>query len=173
VKQEMEKTIAAEVPDGVESHVERVANLEDYDKQLVAVVSITGSLSDHAGHHIVLPRLFFETKETDPFPPDDTRVLPVDMHYPAREQEQISYAFPSGFSLEGSPQDASLKWDENAAYTLHSKVDGNSIATLRILARGFTLLEPAEYGKLRGFYDKVATTDRQQLVLTSAQATSN
>ena len=173
LKQQMEKMIAAEVPDGIEAHVDRLGNLDDPNKQLVAAVPISGTFSDHAGSHIVLPRLFFETKETDPFPPDSSRVLPVDMHYPEQQQEQISYTFPSGFSLEGTPQDASLKWEENAVYTLRSKVDGNSVTNLRILARGFTLLEPAEYSKLRDFYDKVATSDRQQLVLTSAQATSN
>jgi hypothetical protein len=173
LKQQMEKMIAAEVPDGIEAHVDRLGNLDDPNKQLVAAVPISGTFSDHAGSHIVLPRLFFETKETDPFPPDSSRVLPVDMHYPEQQQEQITYTFPSGFSLEGTPQDASLKWEENAVYTLRSKVDGNSVTNLRILARGFTLLEPAEYSKLRDFYDKVATSDRQQLVLTSAQATSN
>jgi Transglutaminase-like superfamily/Domain of Unknown Function with PDB structure (DUF3857) len=171
-KQQMERILASEVPDGIEAHIDRVANLDDPDKQLVAVVPVTGSLSDHAGKNIVLPRLFFETKETDPFPADDARVLPVDMHYPSQEKEQITYSFPSGFSLEATPQDSSLKFEENAAYTLRSKMESNSITTGRVLTRGFTLLEPAEYGKLRDFYDKVATTDRQQLVLTSAQAAS-
>jgi hypothetical protein len=173
VKAQLNRMIASEIPDGIQANVDHVAFLDDPDKQLVAVVPVTGSFSDHAGKHIVLPRLFFETRETDPFPPEDPRALPVDMHYPAQEQEQITYQLPAGFALDGTPQDASLKWEENAAYQLHSKTEGNSITTLRVLARGFTLLEPSEYGKLREFYDKVATTDRQQLVLTGAQATTN
>lgn len=172
VKQQMERTIVAEVPDGVEAHIDHIANLDDPDKQLIAVVPITGTLSDHAGSHMAVPRLFFDTKETDPFPTDPNRTLPIDMHYPAQEQEQITYNFPSGFTLEGTPQDATLKWEQNAAYQLRSKTDANSITTGRILARGFTLLEASEYGKLRDFYDKVATTDRQQLVLTATQTSS-
>jgi transglutaminase-like putative cysteine protease len=172
VKQQMEGMIAAEVPNGIEAHIDHIANLDDPDKQLVAVIPVTGSLADHAGGHLVLPRLFFETKETDPFPADPNRMLPVDMHYPAQEQEQITYNLPPGFALEGTLQDASLKWEEIAAYQLRSKADAGSITTARILARGFTLLEPTEYGKLRDFYDKVATTDRQQLVLTAAQTSS-
>jgi len=172
VKEQMERMIAAEVPDGIAAHIDHIASLDDPDKQLVAVIPVTGSLADHAGSHMVLPRLFFETKETDPFPTDPNRMLPVDMHYPAQEQEQITYNLPAGFALEGTPQDVSLKWEENAAYQLRTKADANSISTGRILARGFTLLEPAEYGKLRDFYDKVATTDRQQIVLTAAQTSS-
>jgi Domain of Unknown Function with PDB structure (DUF3857)/Transglutaminase-like superfamily len=173
VKQQMERMIAAEVPNGVEAHIDQIANLDDPNKQLVAVVPVSGALADHAGGHLVLPRLFFETKETDPFPSDANRLLPVDMHYPAQEQEQITYNLPPGFGLETAPQDASLKWEENAAYQLRSKTEGNTITTGRVLARGFTLLEPAEYGKLRDFYDKVATADRQQLVLTARQTSSN
>ena len=170
VKEQMERMIAAEVPDGIQAHIDRLMALDDPDKQLVAVVPVTGSLADHTGSHLVLPRLFFETKETNPFPTDTSRALPVDMHYPAQDQEQITYDFPPGFTLDGAPQDASMKFEDNAAYALHSKADANSIVTLRTLSRGFTLLDATEYGKLRDFYDKVATSDRQQVVLATAQA---
>jgi hypothetical protein len=173
VKQTLEKLLASEVPDGVEAHVDHIANMDDPDKQLIAVVPVSGTLADHAGNHIVLPRLFFESKETDPFPSEASRTLPVDMHYPALEKEQIRYDFPAGFALEGTPQDAQLKWEDNAVYGLTSKAEANSVTTLRVLARGFTLLDAADYGKLRDFYDKVATTDHQQLVLTPGQRSSN
>jgi transglutaminase-like putative cysteine protease len=173
VKQKLESMIAAEVPNGIQVQIDHIAYLDDPDKQLLAVVPVTGTLSDHAGNHLVLPRLFFETKETDPFPSDPDRTLPVDMHYPAQEQERITYQLPAGFALEGAPQDATLKWEENAAYQLRSTTDAGSITTARILARGFTLLDPSEYGKLRDFYDKVATTDRQQVVLTAQHTAGN
>jgi transglutaminase-like putative cysteine protease len=170
VKDRMEKLIQAEVPDGIQAHIDRVAYLDDPEKQLVALVPVSGSFTDHPGKHIVLPRLFFETKETDPFPPEDPRTLPVDMHYPALEQEKITYNLPAGFAVDGKPQDASIKWEDNAAYELKSTAEGNTITTARLLARGFTLLDAADYGKLREFYEKVATADRQQVVLTGAQA---
>jgi len=170
VKEQMERMIASQVPDGIQAHIDHLAALDDPDKQLVAVVPVTGSLADHTGTHLVLPRLFFETKESNPFPTDDARVLPIDMHYPTQDQEQVSYDFPPGFTLDTAPQDASMKFEDNAAYALHTKADANSIVTLRTLSRGFTLLDASEYGKLRDFYDKVATTDRQQVVLAAAQA---
>jgi len=170
--QQVQQMITHEVPDGIEAHVERIANLDDPDKQLVIAIPVSGSVADHAGNHLVLPRVFFETKESDPFPSDPNRSLPVDVHYPSQEQEQITYEFPSGYTLEGTPHDASWKWEDNAAYSLRSKADSNSITTGRMLARGFTLLDAADYGKLRDFYDKVSLTDRQQVVLTAAQASS-
>jgi len=168
VKQELERMIAAQVPDGVEAHVDHLSGLDDPSKQLVAVVPVTGSIAGHTGSHLVLPRLFFEAKEMDPFPAEESRSLPVDMHYPAQEQEQITYVFPSGFALEGTPEEASVRWEENAAYKLVSKTNANSITTARILARGFTLLEASEYDKLRDFYEKVVLADRQQIALGAA-----
>jgi hypothetical protein len=170
MKQQMESAIAVQVPDGIQADIERVSGLDDPSKQLVAVVTVTGSLAGHAGKHIVLPRLFFQSKASNPFPADDLRTLPVDMHYPSQEQEQITYVFPSGYALEGAPQDASMKWEENVAYQLRSKVTADSITTARILARGFTMIDAKEYGQLRDFYQKVAESDRQQIVLSAAPA---
>jgi transglutaminase-like putative cysteine protease len=170
VKQQLEKAIAAQVPDGVQVHIDRISSLDDPTKQLVAVVQFSGSITDHPGNHLALPRLFFESKETDPFPSEETRTLPVDMHYPAQEEEQITYALPSGFALESAPQDATLKWEDNAAYQLRSKVEGNNVINARVLARGFTLLDASEYGKLRDFYHKVVTADKQQITLNTVQA---
>ena len=173
VLKELEKTFAAQVPDGVQVQIDHIAGLDDPTKQLVAVLQISGSIADKAGNHFALPRVFFDAKETDPFPEEPGRTLPVDMHYPTAEKEQITYTLPSGYALENKPQDTTLKWEENAAYTLRSKVDNGSITNGRTLARGFTVLDAAQYGKLRDFYQKVVQADRQQIALTGAQAAGN
>jgi hypothetical protein len=167
LKGQLESELQSQVPDGVQIHIDRIAGLDDPGKQLVAVLQVTGTLGTRTGSHLILPRLFFDSKATDPFPAEEVRSLPVDVHYAAQEQEQITYVFPTGFALEGTPEDASMKWEENAAYKLVAKADATSITSARILARGFTLLGPAEYGRLRDFYDKVALADHQQLALSA------
>ena len=170
VNEQLEHALQEQVPDGIQIHIERLAGLDDPTKQLVAVLPVTGSLGAHAGSHLVLPRLFFDSKETDPFPAAEARSLPVDMHYPAQEQEQIVYALPAGYEVEGTPPDSSLKWEENAAYQLRSKVDAGTVTTARILARGFTMLEAKDYGALHDFYEKVVVSDHQQIALTAPKA---
>jgi hypothetical protein len=39
-----------------------------------------------------------------------------------------------------------------------------------LLSRAFTLVKPEQYQDLRGFYQKVAAADQQQLVLTATPA---
>jgi hypothetical protein len=167
----IEKLIARQVPQGVIAKVDHVAYLDDSGKQLLAIVPVSGNLSSNAGSRLMLPRAFFEAKETNPFPAEEDRSLPIDMRYPAQEQEQITYELPAGYEVEGKPEDTVMKWEENAAYQLKSKVEPNSVTTARILARAFTLLDAKEYGPLRDFYQKVVVADQQQLVLSVAQAT--
>ena len=159
--------LAREVPDGIQARVDHVAYMDDPNKQLLAVVVVSGNLT-RTGSRLVLPRLFFETKATNPLPEDADRTLPIDMGYPAQEQEQITYVLPAGFALEAAPQDAKLNLEKNAAYALRTKVEGASITNSRVLARAFTILDAKQYGELRDFYQKVIATDQQQLVVSGA-----
>ncbi|HVC47024.1 MAG TPA: transglutaminase-like domain-containing protein [Terracidiphilus sp.] len=168
VQQQMQMGFDAELPAGVQAHIEQIAGLDDPNRQLVAIIPVTGMLATSAGKHIVLPRLFFDTKDVDPFPEEAQRVWPVDMHYPAQEQEQITYKLPDGFKLENPPADVNLHWAENAAYIVRTQTAANSVTNARILARGFTVLDPSQYSQLRDFYQKVAQDDHQQIVLDHA-----
>ena len=170
VKAEINAMIAQQVPAGIQAAVDHMVYLDEPDKQLLAVIPVSGSLSKNASGRIELPRNFFEAQEKNPFPAESARELPVDMRYPAQEQEQITYAVPPGYALEGNPQDANLKWEDNAAFQLRTKVEGSSIIGARILARGFTLLDAKDYTQLHDFYQKVVAADQQPLVLSAAQA---
>jgi hypothetical protein len=171
VKDEINKMIAGQVPNGIQAKVDRVAYLGDFSKQLLAVINVSGSFMKNSDGHLIVPRLLFEAQEKNPFPADEVRELPIDMRYPAQEQEQITYVLPTGYTLKGTPQDANLRWAENAAYQLRTKVTGDSIMGARVLARGFTLLDAKDYEQVRDFYKKVIATDQQELVLTSGSPT--
>ena len=170
VKAEINRMIAQQVPAGIQATVDHLAYIDDSSRQLLAVIPVSGSIAKNAQGRIVLPRMFFEAQEKNPFPEESARELPIDMRYPAQEQEQITYVLPAGFTLEGTPQDTTLKWQENAAYQLRTTVEGSSVTDARILARGFTLLDAKDYEELRDFYQKVITADQQPLVLSAAQA---
>lgn len=172
VKSEIDTAIARQVPVGIKASVDHLVYLDDPTRQLLAIIPVSGSVSRNANGRLVLPRMFFEAQETNPFPAESHRELPVDMRYPAQEQEQITYVLPPGFTLEAAPQDANLNWEENAAYRLHTKVEGSSITDARILARGFTLLDAKDYDQLHDFYQKVVAADQQPLVLSAAQAST-
>jgi hypothetical protein len=173
VKAEINDMIARQVPSGIQASVDHLVYVDDPSRQLLAIIPVSGSIAKNGQGRIELPRMFFEAQEKNPFPEESTRTLPIDMRYPAQEQEQITYVLPTGFSLEGAPQDTNVRWQENAAYQLRTKVEGSSVTDTRLLARGFTLLDAKDYKELRDFYQKVISADQQPLVLSAAQASTN
>ena len=70
--------------------------------------------------------------------------------------------------MEGAPQDAKISWPQHAILSNKTTSSPGQITVARSLARAFTFAKPEEYQELRGFYQKVAAADQQQLVLTRA-----
>jgi len=56
VKQEIDRMLAQDVPEGVMAKVDHVAYLDDASKQLLAVVPVSGTLATHTGNRLILPR---------------------------------------------------------------------------------------------------------------------
>jgi hypothetical protein len=167
-KIQIEHMLARQVPEGVQAKVDHVVFLDDATRQLLAVVPVSGSFVTHTRNRLVLPRMFFDSRAVNPFPEDAHRTLPVDLHYPEQEQEQISYVLPAGFALEAVPQDAKLNFEKSAVYQLRTKVEGSTVTNSRVFVRTFTLQDPAAYDRLRDFYQKVILADQEQLVVTGA-----
>jgi hypothetical protein len=61
-----------------------------------------------------------------------------------------------------------LPWPEHATLVVKTTPGTGSIEIKHIFARGFVLLEAKEYPALRDYYQKIAASDQQQLVLVKA-----
>jgi hypothetical protein len=170
VKKQFDRWIEESIPEGVEAHVDHFVALDDPDSNLLAVVNISGSLGTATSKRLLLPGYFFETRGAHPFVAQDKRLEPVDMHYGDMVTDQITYHLPDGFSVEGSPQDAKISWPQHAILTDKSITAPGKVTVYRQLARALTFAAPEEYQDLRGFYQKVAAADQQQIVLTAAAA---
>jgi Domain of Unknown Function with PDB structure (DUF3857)/Transglutaminase-like superfamily len=155
------------VPDGVEAHVDHFLGLDDPDSGLMAVVKATGTLGTATSKRLLLPGFFFEARGRVPFVKEEKRLVPVDMHYGDRVSEEVKYHLPAGMVVEGAPPDANIPWTGHAAYVTKTLQAPGEVTISRTIARAFTQAKPEEYQDLRGFYQKVAAADQQQLVLTT------
>ena len=167
VKAAVDTMLANTAPASVSAKVDHVAYLEDPNRQLLAVVNVSSSLPPEAGGKIELPRAFFANGETNPFP-QTSRTTPVDVRYPAQEQEQITYSLAPGLSLKEKPQDDVAKYEPNAVYELKATANGGTVVSTRVLVRGFTLLDAKDYSGLSDFYQKVTKYDQQRIVVGGA-----
>jgi len=102
----------------------------------------------------------------------DRRETPVDMHYAKRVDDEVVFHLPPGFSVESTPQSSSIPWPNSAVLKITSETAGDTVTVKRSLAYNFTLLDPKDYTTLHDFYQKVASADQQQLVLTRATPTA-
>jgi hypothetical protein len=166
VKRQFDSWIATMVPDGVEAHIDQFLSLDEYELNLVGVVHAGGSLGTVTGKHLFLPGLFFASRPEHPFVAQDKRVTPIDIHYPRIEREQEVYHLPAGFQVESGPLAAGTTWPGHAVLKIDSKTSAGRVEVTRALAYNFTILNPGEYSSLHDFFQKVASADQQQLVLT-------
>ncbi len=167
VKKQFNEYLHGLVPDGVTADFDHFLGLDDYHSQLMGIVKLSGNMGTKTGKRIFLPGVFFASHAKHPFVADEKRQTAVDMEYADNIVDEVTYHVPDTFSVESAPPDTSIPWTGHAAFQLKSTVDKNSIEVNRTLARAFTMVMPKDYSALHEFYQKVATADQQQLVLTA------
>lgn len=174
VKKQFDRWLEDVVPQGVQAHTDYFSGMNDPDTPLIANVSVSGTLGALTGKRLVLPGFFFETREQEPFIHEEKRQTSVDMHFGRQVIEHITYHLPVGMSVEVAPKDDRISWPNHAILVTKSTQDAGQITVVRTLARAFTFAKPEEYVDLRSFYQKIAASDQQQMVLTnSAPASGN
>jgi hypothetical protein len=168
VKKRFDRWLQSIVPAGVRAHVDHFLAIDDPEVNLIAVVQADGALGTVTSKRVLLPGFFFETRGNQPFVDQEKRIEPVDMHYADQVTDQMTIDLPAGLSVEGAPESAKVPWASRAVLATKTIVNPHQVIIARQLSRGFTIVKPEEYRDLRDFYQKVAATDQQQLVLTTA-----
>jgi hypothetical protein len=167
-KKRFDEWLRAMAPDGVQAHLDHFLGLDDPDVNLIAVVKVEGTLGTATAKRLLLPGFFFETRGNRPFVGQDKRLEPVDMHFGNQVSDQVDYHLAPGLTVEGAPQDARIPWANHAALAIKTVPGTDEITIAHQLSRAFTFVKADEYKDLHDFYQKVATADQQQLVLTRA-----
>jgi transglutaminase-like putative cysteine protease len=170
VKREFDSWLETIVPAGVEAHIDHFANLDNPDANLVEIINVKGTLGTATGKRVLLPGVFFDTRNRRPFVDEENRQEPVDMHYSEVVNDNVVYHFPDSLMVEGAPQDAQIPWAGKANFSIGTIPAHNQITVNRKFARAFTFVMKDQYQDLRGFYQKIAAADQQQLVLTASDA---
>jgi hypothetical protein len=170
VKKQFTESMRAYLPEGVQADFDHFLALQNYEANLVGVLNVSGNIGTATGKRFFLPGLFFESRAAHPFVAQDKRTIPIDIHYPLLEKDEVTYLLPPGFKVESVPPNSSTPWSNHIVLDIHSTEKNDSVTVRRILARNFSLLNPNEYPDLRAFYLKIAAADQQQLVLTRTPA---
>jgi hypothetical protein len=114
---------------------------------------------------MMLPGFFFSTGPHTQFVAEEKRESAVDLHYAEQVIDDVVYHLPAGYSVESAPAAAQLPWPEHAALVVKTTPGTGTFEIKHVFARAFVLLDAKEYPALREYYQKIATSDQQQLVL--------
>lgn len=169
VRKQFNEYIQASLPDGVGAEFDHFLSLDDSSTNLMALVKLSGSIGSATGKHFFVPALFFEVRSSHPFVSEEKRIAPIDVHYAKTENDEVTYHLPSGYILESAPQPAEASWANHAVFKISFETNGDATTVNRTLVYNYALLAPTDYPDLHDFYQKVATADQQQLVLTHSQ----
>jgi hypothetical protein len=167
LKKSFDRSLESVVPAGVEAHVDHFIGLDTPDTNLLAIINIQGKLGTATSKRLLLPGFFFETRGSHPFVDQAVRLEPVDMQYGEQVADQVNYHLPPGYTVEAAPKEADIPWTGHAVYIAKTASSPGLFIVARRLARAFSQAKPEEYQDLRGFYQKIAAADQQQLVLAA------
>jgi hypothetical protein len=170
VNRQLREFVIQTLPQGVGGEVIGTQGLDTSAGYVSVTAKVSGPLGTLSGKRILLPGFFFSTGAHPAFVADETRESPVDLHYAGQTIDDVIYHVPPGYSVEGAPQPAQLPWPDHAVLVVKTQPGAGAIDIKHIFARAFVVLDAKEYPALRDYYQKVAATDQQQVVLAQGGA---
>ncbi len=170
LKKQFDRSLLSVMPQGVDAHITHFLGLDQPDSALIAIADVKGTLGAVASGHLLLPGFFFHTRGDLPFVKEAKRMEPVDMRYADSVIDDVTYELPKGYTVEGAPQDATNLWKGHAIYIAKTTATPGEVEIDRTFEVAFTFAKAAEYQELRGFYQKAAAADQQELVLSQTTA---
>jgi hypothetical protein len=174
VKKLFNEWMKLSLPEGIQSDFDHFLALDDYESNLMGIVRISGSLGATTGKRMFLPGLFFQSKARHPFVEQEKRTITVDVQFARVESDDVTYRLPAGFNVESSPQPGDIEWPDHAKLAISASLEAGIVVVSRNLTCSYVIVDPKDYGSLRGFYQKLAAADQQQLVLArSAEPKGN
>jgi hypothetical protein len=168
VRKQLNESLSNLLPQGITGEVDKIQGLETAEGFVSVSAKVSGQLGSSTGKRLLLPGFFFSTGAHPQFVAEEKRTSAVDLHYAEQVIDDAVYHLPAGFTVESAPTPAQLPWPEHATLVVMT-APGNGVIDIRhTFQRAFVLLEAKEYPALRDYYQKIAATDQQQLVLVKA-----
>jgi hypothetical protein len=165
--------LGATLPDGVSGKLDKFDGLTDYESDLVANIKLSGNLGSTTGKRLIVPGLLFEARGKHPFVDEESRQVPVDLHYATMEQDEVTYHLPPGLNPSTLPRDPNVEWTGRLGLSIGSTLSGNALTVKRKFVCTATLIDPSLYSTLRYVYRQISAADQQQIVLDRSTSAAN
>jgi hypothetical protein len=134
-------------------------------------MKVSGQLGKVIEKRLHVPAFLFNPGTDSQVVSEGNREAPIDMRYTRQVIDDVVYHLPAGYTVESAPQPAQLPWPDHAALVIKTQTGPGTIEIKHIYARAFVLLDAKEYPPLRDYYQKIAASDAQKVVLAPTSST--
>ena len=156
------------LPQGMTMEILNVQGLDTAAGFASLTAKVSGPLGIVSGKRLTLPGFVFSRGLHPAFVAQEQRESTIDLHFAEQVIDDVVYHLPAGYSVESAPQPAQMPWPDHAVLVVKTQTGAGTIDIKHIFARGFVLLDPKEYLALRDYYQKIAASDQQQVVLAAS-----
>jgi len=169
-KKELEDELQELLPPGTLVQLDKATGWDDGEAPLTANFSIDiPSYASITGKRMIVPTDLFQTHNVQPFSQSE-RKQPIYFDYPYYLMDDTQITIPAAFHVDSmTPDGEPIKTDYAIYKVKHSAVGNNTVTSSRDFAIAAVNIPQKDYAGLRKFYNDVATSDAQPLVLTAIQ----
>lgn len=165
-KRFLEDDLKGSIPLSAEVELTNTPDWASSSNSLVAEFHINvPSWTSAAGHRSLMQAEVFGANEKHTFE-GATRVHPIVFEYPFTDIDDVAISVPPNWHVENLPSAKLLDY-KNCTYGFNSETKQGAIHLNRKLMLNLAIVDAANYGLLRTFYQSVRTGDEQQIVLSS------
>lgn len=164
-KQRFDEAARRMMPGGTKLHVIEMKNLKDGESPLVVSLAVQGPVVTPTGHRLLLPESILRQDE-EPLFTAPARRNPVYFHYPRTSIDVLSIELAPGLAVEELPKPEDLTVLGSFLFRVQVASKDQKLEMKRTAARGATIVNPADYGKMREYYTAVGASDANQILLT-------
>jgi hypothetical protein len=168
----LQSTLEHNLPSGMEVHVSKIDNLEDYERPLIVNYNVKGQIGSSTGKRVFLPSDIFEVNSKPTFT-HEKREQPIFFNYERVIQDVTRFNFPTSLGIESSPSNEQIPLTNVAVYAMETESASTSVTVHREFDLVQTIYKQEEYPELRTFFNKFETKDQEPIVLKSTPQTVN
>lgn len=141
-------------------------NEDDHTKPFSTEIQFTWEgASQGVGDILYVSPIIYTSFSENPFK-SETRLYPVEIPYPIKEQMIINFNIPEGYAVEELPEKVNLAFpNKDASFRFLAEVKGNMITITSRVEVNRLIYDTPEYEAIKGFYDTIVESFSEQIVL--------
>jgi hypothetical protein len=167
-KKSVEESAKKLFPEGTTVKLLSMTGMKAWDEPVVVKLDVDmPGLASFAGSRVLVPMSVFASSRKNPFAAE-SRKYGVYFSYPFIEEDDVTLQLPEGYSVESTPNAASVDLNAIQYSSRYAAGTGRTLHYTRSLMIHNAFFSLENYATLRSFYGKVTAADQEQAIVRAS-----